>query len=193
MPAPGERRRTALPPWWPTGLQQAVRNPAKLGEQWQYVLVEEVVGAVAELMCWPWPCADQYGRLVWDDDAEDRVSVAVVPQRLLSLQLYKSNNLRRRPRPGDTFAARITTVQGWGQDAPVADLATIFPGAVYDVSADAREAAKLAYHGSSAAVFHESQAEGLLLDARAQRERRPRAKRLKVTSVDAINDDEELP
>lgn len=191
MPVPGEPHPKGPPPWWPPSLHGAVRSAAKLREEWRYVVVEEVVGATVELIRWPWPSADRYGRLFWDDDADDRVMSAAVPQRLVRLQLYKPNNLQRRPRAGDTFAARLTATAGWGEAAPVDDLAAILPGAVYDVSADAREAAKLAYQGSSAAVFDGDEVAGLLDDAREKREKRPKAKRLKVTPVDEVIDDED--
>lgn len=191
MPVPGEPQPNGPPPWWPPSLHGAVRSAEKLRKEWQYVVVEEVVGATVELLRWPWPSADRYGRLFWEDDADDRVMSAAVPQRLVRLQLYKPNNLQRRPRAGDTFAARITATAGWDEDAPVDDLAAILPGAVYDVSADAREAAKLAYQGSSAAVFDGDEAAGLLDEARQKREKRPKAKRLKVTPVDEVIDDED--
>lgn len=178
------------PPWWPPSLRGAVRRAEKLREEWQYVVVEEVVGATVELMRWPWPSADRYGRLFWDDDAVDLVMSAAVPQRLVRLQLYAPNHLQRRPRAGDTFAGRLTSTAGWGDDAPFEDLAALLPGAVYDVSADAREAAKLAYQGSTAAVFDGDQVKGLLEETRKAREERPKAKRLKVTPVDEVIDDE---
>lgn len=179
------------PPWFPPSLRGAVRRVEKLREEWQYVVVEEVVGATVELMRWPWPSADRVGRLCWDDDAEDRVMSAAVPQRLVRLQLYAPNHLQRRPRAGDTFAVRLTGTSGWGEETEVADLAAILPGAVYDVSADAREAAKLAYQGASAAVFAGKVAAELLEDARKVREDRPRAKRLKVVPVGEVIDDED--
>jgi hypothetical protein len=107
----------------------------------------------------------------------------------MRLQLYRPNGLQRRPRPGDTFAVRLTAVAGWGKDAPTEDLTDLLPGAVYDVSADAREAAKLAYQGSSAAVFDGGEVSDLLEAARATRESRPKGRRLKVTPVDEVIDD----
>jgi hypothetical protein len=191
MMSKAQESGAAVPPWLPPSLRGAVRNPAKLREDWQYVVVEEVVGATVELMRWPWPSADRVGRLVWDDDAEDRVMSAAAPQRLVRLQLYSPNQLQRHPRAGDTFAARLAGISGWGEQAEVADLAHLLPGAVYDISADAREAAKLAYQGASAAVFAGSKATDLLEDARKIREDRPRARRLKVRPVAEVIDDED--
>ena len=194
MPKPEQPRPTGPPPWWPPSLHGAVRSAEKLRSDWQYVVVEEVVGATVELMRWPWPSADTCGRLLWDDDADDQVMSAAVPLRLLRRQLYTPNNLQRRPRAGDTFAARLTAAMGWGEDSPVGDVAAILPEAVYDVSADAREAAKLAHRGASAAVFDGGEAKNLLEEAQEQREQRPKAKRLRVAPLDeVVDDDEELP
>lgn len=149
------------------------------------------MGATIELMRWPWPRADSRGRLFWTPDAEEQVMTAAVPQRLVRLQLYRPNNLLRRPRAGDTFAARISSpAPGWAGDRQVDDLADIFPGPVYDVSAEAREAAKLAYQGASSAVFDGSQNEELLAEAQEQREQRPKSRRLKVVPPDEVIDDE---
>lgn len=172
-------------------MRGAVRSAGKLRADWQYVVLEEVVGATIELMRWPWPLADSRGRLFWPPDAEEQVMTAAVPQRLMRLQLYRPNRLVRRPRAGDTFAARITSpAPGWADDLQVDDLADLFPGPVYDVSAEAREAAKLAYQGASSAVFDGSQHEALLAEAHEQREQRPKASRLKVTPLDEVIDDE---
>lgn len=66
-------------------------------------------------------------------------------------QLYEPNGIERRPRPGDTFAL-VASARGWRRARQVVDLRTLVDGAVYDISADAREAAKLAYQGSVAGV-----------------------------------------
>lgn len=191
MPDNAEPKGDRAPPWWPWALRGAVRNPAKLRQDWQYVVVEEVVGATLELMRWPWPCADSRGRLFWTADAEEQVMTAAVSLRLMRLQLYRPNALLRRPRAGDTFAARIPRpAPGWAGDLQVDDLGDLFPGPVYDVSAEAREAAKLAYQGASSAVFDGSRDEDLLGEAREQREQRPRARRLAVTPLDEVIDDE---
>jgi hypothetical protein len=183
------------PAWWPGGLSSAVRTAEALRHQWQYVVVEEVVGATVELLRWPWPLADALGRLFWEEDADERAMTAAVPLRLLRLQLYRPNDLVRRPRAGDTFAAKIgARAGGWGDETAVGDLRTLFPGPVYDVSADAREAAKLAYQGASSAVFDGSRDPGMLEEAQRSRERRPRAKRLKVLALEDVIDDEgDLP
>jgi hypothetical protein len=144
---------TAVPagstiPWSPEDLPLPLAELAALS----YVVVEEVVGRVALLRRWSWPDVDELGRLVWLDDSESDSDAAGVALELLRSQLYAPNKLRRRPRCGDTFA-----VQGWPESARhdeqlLGDLRELFTGAVYDISADAREAAKLAYHAGLGAV-----------------------------------------
>jgi hypothetical protein len=66
--------------------------------------------------------------------------------------LYTPNRIRRAPRCGDTFAAPHGAGRPW-TDALVDDLRDLLgEGGVYDISADAREAAKIAYHSSLGAI-----------------------------------------
>ena len=144
---------TAVPagstiPWSPEDLPLPHAELAALS----YVVVEEIVGRVALLRRWPWPDVDELGHLVWLDDSEYDSDAAGVALELLRTQLYAPNKLTRRPRCGDTFA-----VQGWPQSArhdeqELGDLRELFTGAVYDISADAREASKVAYHAGLGAV-----------------------------------------
>ena len=107
-----------------------------------YLLVEEIVRGQAHLQRWPWPDADRDGRLVWPTARP--LGDVVVPVDLLRWQLYQpqEDGLRRRPRAGDVFAVRWSG--GRRSASRVTDLRTYFTEA-FDVSADAREAAKLAY------------------------------------------------
>jgi hypothetical protein len=143
---------TAVPegstiPWRPDDLPL----PAQELATFHYVVLEEIVGSLALLRRWPWPSVDQNGRLVWPEDDEYASDAAGIELGLLRAQLYTPNKLSRRPRCGDTFA-----VQGWADSAQdeqeVDDLRNLFTGSVYDISADAREAAKLAYHAGLGAV-----------------------------------------
>lgn len=126
--------------------------PAEELAAFSYVVVEEVVGRLALLRRWAWPAVDQLGRLIWLEDSEYDSAAAAVTIELLRAQLYTPNKLRRRPRCGDTFAVRGLIESGWEADDEVSDLRNLFTGSVYDVTADAREAAKLAYHASLGAV-----------------------------------------
>ena len=112
------------------------------GSDLSYLLVEEIVRGQAHLQRWPWPSADREGRLVWS--VARPLGEVVVAVDLLRWQLYQpqADGLRRRPRAGDVFAVRWSAARP--RTSRVTDLRTLFTEA-YDVSADAREAAKLAY------------------------------------------------
>jgi hypothetical protein len=173
-------------PWFPECLRRIVESPDLCRRSWSYVVLEEIVGDTAELISWPWPLADQNGRLFWPPGDETHEAQAAVPRALLEVQLYTANGIERRPRPGDTFACQRGG-PGWGQDDPVDDLRVLFPGEVLDVSADAREAAKLAYQGALAAVEH-GESDDLRLE-RAREERSDRtAPVLHIPSPDSVVD-----
>lgn len=144
---------TTTPPgstvvWVPENLQGRTEDLAAFS----YVVVEEVVGPLALLRRWSWPEVDQHGRLIWVGDSEHDSDAAAVTVELLRAQLYAPNGLRSRPRCGDTFAVR-----GWAEsdgqaEHQVDDLRELFTGPLYDISADSREAARLAHHAALGAV-----------------------------------------
>ena len=135
-------------PWVPRSLHEYVHDPGELREQWCYVILEEIVDGVALLMRWPWPLADEKGRLFWPREDDDQVREASIPVTALRRQLYQPGHVQRAPRVGDTFAVRRTDRPGWAAKDTVTDVAELFPDHVIDVSADARVAAKLAFQGS---------------------------------------------
>lgn len=163
-------------PWWPASVAAYADSPEHARAAWAYVVVEEVAGAVAELVRWPWPLADQLGHLVWPlaDQAQAMTATVMIP--VLRKFMYEPSGLQRSPRSGDVFAAEIGG-SAWADpdnddDQPVMDLRLLFPGKLVDISADARDAAKLAYQSASAAVYDGSDAEDLLERAAHTRERR---------------------
>lgn len=128
-------------------------RPETLTRRW-YVVLEEMVDDVALLRRWPWPRVDQLGRLVWPDGGEHDTDAVTIDIERLRTQLYLPNRILRVPRVGDTFCvAPPRGEQPRWRNRHVRDLRTVFPGDVYDVSADAREAAKLAYQAGLAAVI----------------------------------------
>jgi hypothetical protein len=144
---------TAMPPgtsvpWAPEDL------PIEAGDfgRWSYVVLEEIVDGVAVLRRWPWPVVDPLGRLLWPYGAEHDTDTITVDLALLRAQLYTANGLQRRPRCGDTFAVP-QQVAARRRDRHPRDLRTVFGHTgVFDISADAREAAKIAYQSSLGAI-----------------------------------------
>jgi hypothetical protein len=143
---------TAMPPdsavpWAPEDLPIAANE---LGV-WNYVVLEEIVDDVALLRRWPWPVVDPLGRLLWPDGAEHDDEDAAVDLDLLKSQLYEPNKIQREPRCGDTFAAP-PNIDQW-RSPHANDLRELLGTAdIYDISADAREAAKIAYQSSLGAI-----------------------------------------
>jgi hypothetical protein len=132
---------------------------------WSYIVLEEIVDDVALLRRWPWPVVDPLGRLLWPDGTEYESDDAAVDLELLKAQLYGPNRIEREPRCGDTFAAPRGADERW-RSRRAEDLRDLLGAAdVYDISADAREAAKIAYQSSLGAVQPEAVA-----DEDAQRE-----------------------
>jgi hypothetical protein len=117
-------------------------------DRYSYVVLEEIVDGVALLAAWPWPMVDEVGRLFWPDANAGPRRSTTIELALLRAQLYDRDFMRRDPRCGDTYAAT-----GIGRSvARVRDLRRWLTGPVYDISADAYEAAGIAYRAGLAAV-----------------------------------------
>jgi hypothetical protein len=144
---------TAMPPgssvpWAPEDLPVAADEVGG----WTYVVLEEIVDDVAVLRRWPWPVVDPLGRLLWTDGAEHDTDSIAVDLELLKAQLYAANEIEREPRCGDTFAVPRAAGIRKGERHPRDLRAVLGDGAMYDISADAREAAKIAYQSSLGAI-----------------------------------------
>ncbi len=119
---------------------------------WTYVVLEEIVDEVAVLHRWPWPVVDPLGRLQWPGGAEHNTDAIAVDVHLLKAQLYTPNGLEREPRCGDTFAV-ARGAANHSRARRLRDLRDVLGhGTVYDISADAREAARIAYQASVGAI-----------------------------------------
>jgi hypothetical protein len=136
-------------PWAPEGLPVPVDA---LPGSWSYVVLEEIVDDLALLYRWRWPVVDPLGHLLWPQATEHDTGSATINVALLRAQLYTPNGLMRRPRCGDTFAVARLQTGRWDRAGRVADVRHLFVEPVYDISADAREAAKIAYQGSLVAI-----------------------------------------
>jgi hypothetical protein len=169
--------------WRPETLVAATQAGEELGD-FAYVVVEESVDRLIELLAWPWPEADDRGRLFWPAEKESDYKSAVTTRDLLRYQLYRPSRLQRLPRLGDVYAASHLG-PGWATANLVTDVRQLFDGELYDISADAREAAKLAYQGASAPALTTPAASDLdrrLLSEAASHRARLTAKRLKITA-----------
>jgi hypothetical protein len=118
---------------------------------WNYVVLEEIVDEMALLRRWSWPVVDPLGRLLWPEGTEHDTGEAAIDVRLLREQLYQANELEREPRCGDTFAIP-PHVAPWRVNHARDARTLLGDHHVFDVSADAREAAKIAYQASVGAI-----------------------------------------
>ena len=170
--------------WFPESLREAVHGDDNELSSWSYIIVEELVDAMIVLHRWPWPLADQRGGLFWVEDDGFEHDEAVVALAALVQQLYRpAEQLTRRPRPGDAFATRRVG-EGWGGESMVSDLRSLLPEAVYDISAEAYEAARLAYQTAVSTVLpseHDEAVAHILSDQAAERRSR-RAPPLRVAA-----------
>jgi hypothetical protein len=168
--------------WRPEALQAATQGGVALHD-FAYVVVEESVDRLIVLMAWSWPEADDHGRLFWPMEDEANYKTAVTTRDLLRYQLYRPNRLLRAPRLGDVLASSHLG-PAWEDPKPVSDVRQLFDGEVYDISPDAREAAKLAYQGAAASfptAGPASEGDRRLLSEAARRRARLTAKKLTVT------------
>jgi hypothetical protein len=156
-------------PWLPGCLAAHGLTTATVG-QLSYLVVEEMVEDITVVTVSPWPAADRYGRLRFQDSSAE----VAVPTAALYAQLYRGW-LSRRPRIGDVFAARLdpgTLVETadvvW--DGP---LARLLPDGVYDLGAEARKVAKLAVYAVRNDIIDVAEAKENDLEVKAVRSDRP--------------------
>jgi hypothetical protein len=129
--------------WVPSGLGRR-KDLAVLA----YVVIDELESALVGLTVSPWPTLDAKGRLHFD---LDRARAVGAKKRALEAFLAKHRTPRKvasRPlRMGDAFACRVKEPLQNGELLEP-DLWMVPP--VTDISAEAREAAKLAYFSAAA-------------------------------------------
>jgi hypothetical protein len=142
------------PAWLPMSLREAGHTLGSVGRL-SYIVVDEIVDDVVTLAVHAWPVADAAGRVRFPDLAACRhVAVSL---HVLQTQLYRGW-LTRAPRLGDVFGAVLT--EGARRRLAVDDdvrwrrgLHALLETPVYDLSADARVVAKLAYYAAMAPVL----------------------------------------
>jgi hypothetical protein len=133
-------------------------------------VVDEKVEGLVTVSFSPWPLVDEDGRLSFpSDDAptlvfeEDLLTAFLAQTRQLSVPVEAPSDLvSRELRVGDVFAVRprapLTRVlEGEAEEPPRPVIPTRWLSPpIYDVTPDARDAAKLAYYAAAAALLPES-------------------------------------
>ena len=162
-------RRATLRPWRPESLPDNVKRHV---HDLRYVAVDEVVGDLVTLTVTPWPTVDGFGRVRFLGAQASQAGTGhlLVHRRELHECLYRGW-IRRSPRPGDVFAAKVAGVVEdrlrRGEDVALDDrlrLSTALPGLVCDITAESRNVAKLAFYAGLAGVqpIEQAQAQGQL-------------------------------
>jgi hypothetical protein len=155
-------RTAALPvtgkPWRPDMLAGASTRGLR------YVVVDEIFTTLAELSMSPWPVVDARGRLRFPEGETIHLEAdAERMRRFLRRHRQPRMGAGRDLRTGDTYGVRVETrplvafleLRDTAPLSPAGRKQTLDPATwdwlrppVYDVSAEARVAAKLAYYGA---------------------------------------------
>jgi hypothetical protein len=161
-------------PWLPAGLRAHGLTQDDVATL-TYVLIDEIVGSSVTLALSSWPWADARGRLRFAID--DTTRGVAVDLAALERALYRGW-LRRSPRVGDVFGARVPERVHELQEPSEAPLwtrpvAELFDGPVYDLTQEARTVAKLATDAVVAGLLPTGLAERLDLPARRAAQTKP--------------------
>lgn len=167
-------------PWQPRGLGEVIDR--ELVGQLSYIVVEELSEGVASLVVAPWPGVDGRGRLRFGDEDEqfrvvanrdelsDALAVYRVPIAGAQVSEALERQLRERPLTvGDVFGA-WTQWQVDDDGAAIEDPFAWLYASVFDVTADARDAAKAQTNAAVAGVLEQEDLEGLLAEFREEDE-----------------------
>ncbi|MFP5371072.1 MAG: hypothetical protein ACLGI3_10035, partial [Actinomycetes bacterium] len=158
---PARARAETFQPWTPPCVpDDLLVDPTRLS----YLVVDEIVGDIVTLALAPWPSSDPEGRVRFPADAVGApAGHLLVHGRELRERLYEGF-MRRAPRVGDAFAAvlgdevsrRLARSGEVVLDREIR-LVDALPGRVADLTAEARNVAKLAFYAAVAGVqLHDS-------------------------------------
>lgn len=145
-------------PWRPEAI------PGLSTRRMRYVVVDEIFADLAELSISEWPVIDASGRLRFMGEGTVHVEVDAERMRLL-LRRHRMprKGASRELRVGDTFGVEVEPTRletfvsqlAEGPPATASERKTLDPATwdwmrppVFDVTADAREGAKLAYYAA---------------------------------------------
>jgi hypothetical protein len=135
-------------------------------EALSYIVVDEIEEEVAVLLCEPWPELDERGRPRFDEDQRTSVQVGLdalyarLRRRQEMMRLTEEDRAAFAERPvrvGDAFAGLVD------REALAADTdsLTFLDGPIVDVTAEAREAAKLQHYATAAPLLSDDDVEAL--------------------------------
>lgn len=149
-----------LTPWWPPAVR-ACFGPVSPRRMPRYLVVDELDQDVIGLVVTPWPHVDERGRVVFADP--DEAEEVAVPQAALAglLEERRVGGDAGGARPlsiGDVFAARVRRTPTSGEEAVTAirDPETWLDGPVLDITADAREVAKMQASAAAAGALDDA-------------------------------------
>jgi len=112
------------------------------------VVIDEIESNFVGLSVSPWPVVDEVGRLRFGGGRSRSVGASRSElERFLSRHRLPRRGARRPIRIGDVFAIAVTEPL---PDGEVADPATWIDPPVYDITVDARDAAKAAFYSAVA-------------------------------------------
>jgi hypothetical protein len=138
--------------------------------KFSYIVVDELSKEIAGLVVASWPRLDPKGRVrfsgsSWHVGARvDELVALLDAQRIVPGARAGTGSGPQRPvRIGDAFAAQVTRPRG--RHAAVPPLARWLSPPVYDVSADARDAAKVALFGAVAPTMSEDDVSEIATEA----------------------------
>jgi hypothetical protein len=160
-PGPESGLRTDRP-WTPPGLGDATTDGLT------YVVVDEILGASVGLTVSPWPTLDEKGRLrFFEGEPKTLGADRAALERFLSEHRLPREHGDRPLRVGDVFAVRTIEPALAAVEQELADTRRLEPflapeewilPPVYDVTADAREAAKASFYAAVAPVLAPTEA-----------------------------------
>lgn len=134
--------------WFPPSLERAFSNRSLRLDRLSYVVVDELESGHGGLSVYQWPHVDDFGRVRFDLDEEAHVAGVSAEglQRFISRHRLPRKGARRRLRIGDVFAVETGELPTGFLEEPSSWLRP----PVYDITVDARDAAKAAFFAAVA-------------------------------------------